>query len=55
MLPHFIAGVTGLEGGETLILSDLMPAIAGTKLEATDDVEALASLKAAAAGETAVR
>ena len=45
----------GLQGGERLIVSDLAPAAEGMLLRPVDDEEALAVLRADAAGETTVR
>ena len=41
----------GLEGGETLVLSDLVPAADGMLLDPVDDPQALAALRADAVGE----
>lgn len=45
----------GLEGGETLVISDLLPAASGTLLNPVADEAAMEALRADAAGETPVR
>ncbi len=45
----------GLEGGESLVLSDLVPAMDGMLLAPVADPEALEALVADAAGKTTVR
>lgn len=45
----------GLEGGEVLVLSDVVPAVDGTLLDPQDDAAALETLEADAAGRTTVR
>lgn len=46
---------SGLEGGETIVLSDLVPAVEGMLLAGTDDPEAMAALLEDAAGESELR
>ena len=46
---------SGLEGGETLIVSDLSPAADGMLLEPVSDESALVALRDDAAGRTPVR
>ena len=45
----------GLEGGETLVLTDLVPAIEGSLLEPVTDDDTLRRLELAAAGTGAGR
>ena len=51
----FVIVREGLEGGETLVLSDVVPAVDGMLLDPQDDAAALEGLKADAAGRTTVR
>ena len=50
--PSFLAVGKGIEAGDRVVVSDLLPAIEGMLLAPVDDVAALAALTAAAKGAT---
>ena len=48
--PSFLAVAAGIEAGDRVVVSDLIPAIEGMLLDPVDDVAALAALTADATG-----
>lgn len=54
-LPNFAVVASGLAEGESLVVSDIVPAIEGMRLDPREDAQARASLLREALGEGAVR